>query len=142
VEFKDMDMEHEVDYDSIMANMFKEAKILLYEGCPTSHLATILLLLNVCNTHGVSNMFVDELFSLLRLDLFPKKNTLPKSLYEVKIIVKRLGLNYSSIHVHVIMGVSCLRENWIKQMLAQSIKSQDMLKGQILYLARCFIIFP
>jgi hypothetical protein len=87
-------------------------------------------------------MFVDELFSLLRLDLFPKKNTLPKSLYEVKIIVKRLGLNYSSIHVHVIMGVSCLRENWIKQMLAQSVKSQDMLKGQILYLARCFIIFP
>jgi hypothetical protein len=27
-------------------------------------------------------------------------------------------------------------------MLAQSVKSQDMLKGQILYLARCFIIFP
>jgi hypothetical protein len=79
VEFEPMDMEHEVDYHCTMANMFKELKTIFYEGCPTSHLATILLLLNVCNTHGISNMFVDELFSLLRLDLFPRENTFPKS---------------------------------------------------------------
>jgi len=43
-------------------------------------------------------MFGDELFSLLKLDLFPRDNTLPKSLYEAKTIVKQLGLNYNSIH--------------------------------------------
>jgi hypothetical protein len=41
---------------------------------------------------------VDKLFSLLRLDLFLRDNTFPKSLYEAKTIVKRLRLSYSSIH--------------------------------------------
>jgi hypothetical protein len=93
-----MDMKQEVDYETTMSGMFKEAQTPLYEGCPNSCLATILLLLNLCNTHGINNMFADELFSLLRLDLFPKDNTLPKSLYEVNTIVKRLGLNYNLIH--------------------------------------------
>jgi hypothetical protein len=43
-------------------------------------------------------MFVDELFSLLKFNLSLKVNTLPKSLYEVRIVVKRLGLSYNSIH--------------------------------------------
>jgi hypothetical protein len=93
-----MDMEQEVDYEIIMSNMLKDAQTPLYEGCPTSCLATILLLLNLCNTHGINNMFVDEFFSLLRLDLFPRDNILPKSLYKVKTIVKWLGLSYNSIH--------------------------------------------
>jgi hypothetical protein len=78
--------------------MLKDVQTPLYEGCPTSRLATILLLLNLCNTHGISNMFVDEFFSLLRFNLFPRDNTLPKSLYEINTIVKWLGLNYNSIH--------------------------------------------
>ncbi len=56
--------------------------------------------------------------------------------------MKQLGLNYGSIHVHVIMGVSYLGDSWIKQMLAQSVRGQDMLNGWILYLAKCFVIFP
>jgi hypothetical protein len=88
VEFEAMNMEHEVDYDSKMADMLKVVKTPLYERCPISHLATILLLLNVCNTHGINNMFVDKFFSLLRLDLFPRDNILPKSLYGNKTIVK------------------------------------------------------
>jgi hypothetical protein len=43
-------------------------------------------------------MFVDEFLSLLRLDLFPRDNTLPKFLYEIKIIMKQLGLSYNSTH--------------------------------------------
>ncbi len=78
--------------------MLKDAQTSMYEGCPISCLATILLLLNLCNTHGISNMFVDEHFSLLRLDLFPRDNIIPKLLYEVKTIVKWLGLSYNSIH--------------------------------------------
>ncbi len=92
-----MDLDHDDDYDETMSNMFRKAQT-LYEGCPTNCLATILLLLNLCSTHGVNNMFVDELFSLLKLDLFPKDNTFPKSLYEARTIVKRLGLSYNSIH--------------------------------------------
>ncbi len=79
-DFEAMDMEQEVDYEITMSDMFKKTQTPLYEGCPTSHFASILLLLNLCNTHGINNIFVDEFFSLLRLDLFPRDNTLPKSL--------------------------------------------------------------
>jgi hypothetical protein len=92
-----MDLNHDDDYDETMSNMFREVQTPLYEGYPTSRLATILLFLNLCKTHGVNNMFVDEFFSLLRLDLFLRDNT-PKSLYEAKTIVKWLGLSYNSIH--------------------------------------------
>jgi hypothetical protein len=91
-DLESMDLDHDDDYDETMSNMFREVQTPLYEGYPTSCLATILLLLNLCRTHGVNNMFVDELFSLLRLDLFLKDNT-PKSLYEAKTIVKWLGLS-------------------------------------------------
>jgi hypothetical protein len=70
-----------------MAKMFKEAQRPLYEGCPTNHLTAILLLFNLVTTCGVSNTFVDELFTLLRVDLFPKDNTLPRSLYFAKRVV-------------------------------------------------------
>jgi hypothetical protein len=67
--------------------MYQEAHTPLYKGCPTNHLVAILLLFNLITTHGVNNLFVDELFALLRLNLFPKDNTLPKSLYYAKKIV-------------------------------------------------------
>jgi hypothetical protein len=64
--------------------MFHNAHTPLYEGCPTSHLATIFMLLNFLTTHAVNNAFADELFTLLKVDIFPKDNSLPKSLYHAK----------------------------------------------------------
>jgi hypothetical protein len=81
-----LELEQE-NYKTIMAKMFKEAWKLLYEGCPISRLIAILLLLNLVTTHGVNNTFVDELFTLLRVDLFPKDNTFSKSLYFAKRVV-------------------------------------------------------
>jgi hypothetical protein len=41
----------------------------------------------------MSNMLVEELLFILRLDLFPNNNTIPKSLYEAKSILKKLKLS-------------------------------------------------
>lgn len=71
----------EVDHERTEVKMYKEAQTPLYEGCFNSQLPSILLLLSLVSTHGVSNTFVDELFTLLWVDLFPKDNTFPKSLY-------------------------------------------------------------
>ncbi len=46
----------------------------LYEGSSTSMLSTTLLLLNLRKIHGISNSFMDELFSLLWKELLPKGN--------------------------------------------------------------------
>jgi hypothetical protein len=95
-----LNVEQEAEYEKIMAKMFQEARTPLYEGCSTSCLTTSLLLLNLITTHGVNNTFANELFTLLRCDLFLKDNTLPKSMYQSKKVVWRLGLSYNSIHAY------------------------------------------
>jgi hypothetical protein len=68
--------------------MFQETQTPFYKICLISHLIAILLLMNLVITYGVTNVFVDELFTLMKVDLFSKDNNLPKSLYHVKRVVK------------------------------------------------------
>jgi hypothetical protein len=82
-----LNMEQKAKYEKTMVEMFQEAHTALYARCPTSRLATILSLLNLITTHGVNNTFVNELFALLKCDLFLKDNTLPKSIYQTKKVV-------------------------------------------------------
>ena len=67
-------------------------------AAPMNRLGTILMLLNLCSVYGVSNNFIDELFGLLKNELLPKVNTLPKTCYEATKTMKKLGLAYDTIH--------------------------------------------
>jgi hypothetical protein len=78
--------------------MLAKASTLLYDGFTSNMLWTILLLLNLKIVHRVSNVFMNELFSLLHLELLPKVNKLSATTYEALKLVKTLGLNYDSIH--------------------------------------------
>jgi hypothetical protein len=80
--------------------MLTKASTLLYEGSSISMLSTTLLLLNLTIVHGVSNNFMDELFSLLWKELLPKGNKMPATTYEFEAfkVIKVLGLSYDSIH--------------------------------------------
>jgi hypothetical protein len=70
----------------------------LYSGAKSSTLAATILLLNLCTIHGVSNCFVDELFSILHGHILPEINSLPKNYYAAKTMTKKLGLGYNTIH--------------------------------------------
>jgi hypothetical protein len=50
------------------------------------------MLMNVCQVHGVSNKFVDELLALLHLHLLPRDNCLPSSMYRAKVLTSKVGL--------------------------------------------------
>jgi hypothetical protein len=43
----------------------EEAIRALYKGARSTKLAAMVLLVNLCTVHGVSNCFVDELFTIL-----------------------------------------------------------------------------
>jgi hypothetical protein len=43
----------------------------LYKGSQSIKLTTTMLLMNVCQVHGVSNKFIDEQLALLHLHMFP-----------------------------------------------------------------------
>jgi hypothetical protein len=63
------------------ANALREACESLYKGAQSTKLAATMLLMNVCQVHGVSNKFVNELLALLHLHLLPRDNYLPSSMY-------------------------------------------------------------
>ena len=78
--------------------LLREAKTPLYLGSTFNRLTSTLMLLVCCTTFAVPNNFVDELLKLLNETILPKDNTLPKSFYEAKCLLMKLGLSYNSIH--------------------------------------------
>ena len=74
------------------------ATLPLYEGSTLSMLCATLLIVNCCRTHGVSNMFINELLMLLSMSILPAGNCLPKTEYQASKILRRLGLAYNMVH--------------------------------------------
>jgi hypothetical protein len=85
-------------HEAIMESMLTKASTPLFEGSFTSMLSATLLLLNLKTIHGLTNVFMDELFSLLQKELLPKGNKTPITTYEALKLIKELGLSYDSIH--------------------------------------------
>jgi hypothetical protein len=46
----------------------------------------------------LSHYFVDELLTFLKEDVLPPGNLMPRSTYEMKSLVMKLGLSYECIH--------------------------------------------
>ena len=81
----------------IMEELLSHARTPLFAGATTSRLVSTLLLLNCFAVFGVSNAFADELLQLLHI-LLPSDNYLPRSHYEARKYVVKLGLSYNNIH--------------------------------------------
>jgi hypothetical protein len=80
-----------------MADRLQEAQIPLFEGSKNNRLVTTLLLLNCFAIFGVLIAFANELLKLLSEVLLERK-TLPKSHYEGRKYLSKLGMTYDSIH--------------------------------------------
>ena len=76
----------------------EEAMTGLYNGVKSSILTATILLQNLCTIHGISNCFVDELFSILHGLLLSQGKKLPKNHYAANTLTKKLGLAYNTIH--------------------------------------------
>jgi hypothetical protein len=92
------DVEGHETSDHFDPTMLEEAIQELYEGSRSTKLAATILFMNLCTVHGMSNNFVDELFTILHRHLLPKGYRLPKNHYAAKLLTSKLGLTYTSIH--------------------------------------------
>ena len=94
------DLLGQIPHDRLGSNPATDiaATLPLYEGASLSMLCATLLIVNCCKTHGVSNMFLNELLMLLSMSILPVGNCLPKTEYEATKIMRRLGLAYHMIH--------------------------------------------
>lgn len=80
-----------------MDTLIQESTQPLYEGCPVNRLQASIVIMNIANLYGVSNTFTDELLRFLAGDLLPQSNCLPRSTYEMKRMVMRMGLEHEAI---------------------------------------------
>jgi hypothetical protein len=85
------DLEH-------LDDLYMEGTRSLYEGTNINTISATIVLVNMAVIHNVSNAYVDELLKYLDTVLLPTQNHLPKSHYEAKKLIRKLGLNYHIIH--------------------------------------------
>ncbi|XP_058202288.1 uncharacterized protein LOC131316841 [Rhododendron vialii] len=87
--------EREVDK---FERLLRDAKCELYPGCENySKLSFLLKMLHLKTTHNSSNKLFNSNLKLFK-DALPNGETLPKSYYEAKKLMRELGLGYISIH--------------------------------------------
>jgi hypothetical protein len=79
-------------------DLYKEGTRPVYRGSSVSTISTTIFLINMAVIHGVSNAYVDKLLKYLSTVLLLLENNLPKSHYEAKRLIRKLGLNYHVIH--------------------------------------------
>ncbi|KAK6779849.1 hypothetical protein RDI58_022033 [Solanum bulbocastanum] len=92
--------QHNMGFDKKTEEFFrllKEAERELYPGSKYSLLAFLVRLLHLKCLNGRSNKSFSMLLELLK-DMLPEGETLPKSFYDSKKIIKDLGLEYKKIH--------------------------------------------
>jgi hypothetical protein len=84
--------------NSFLQDVIKEAKCQLVPGSKYSKLSFVIKLLHLKSYYRVTNTAFSAFLRIL-VEAVPQFNSLPKSYYEAKRMIKELGLGYDSIHV-------------------------------------------
>jgi hypothetical protein len=58
------------------------------------------VLVILCQLYGVPDIFLTALLTYLARDLLPSSNCLPRTAYEVKTMIRKLGLQHERIHCY------------------------------------------
>ncbi|XP_052295778.1 uncharacterized protein LOC127901818 [Citrus sinensis] len=82
---------------SSFKNVLKDAEKPLYPSSKHSKLSSLMKLYNIKGLYGWSDSGFSVLLEVLN-EILPNDNSLPKSMYEARKIMKLLGLDYEKIH--------------------------------------------
>jgi hypothetical protein len=82
----------------IMEEMLRQCVEPLFPGTKTHKLQFSIIVMTLYSMHSLSHYFVDELLTFLKEDVLPPGNLMPRSTYEMKSLVMKLGLSYECIH--------------------------------------------
>ena len=99
LDFDDMSSEEdEPDCTPIVEALLRESMQPLYPGSENSRLQFSIILMSLCTLYSFSHHCLDEILTFLKYDVLPKDNTCPKSSYEMKTMLMKLGLSHETIH--------------------------------------------
>lgn len=79
-------------------NTFQDCVVPLYEGSRQNRLQAGIVIMTLSTVYGVSDNFLSALLTFLAGTLLPQSNNLPCTAYELKTMIRRLGLEHERIH--------------------------------------------
>lgn len=80
------------------ADLLQEYGEPIYKGCTQSRMQSGVVLMTLVNLYSVSHNFMDVFLKYLGEDLLPSSNCLPRSTYDVKRMVLKMGLRHRAVH--------------------------------------------
>ena len=99
LDFEDFSSDDEQpDMTPLMEEVLRESAEPLFQGSQSSRLQFSIILMSLCTLYSVSHHCLDEILTFLKHDVLPADNTCPKSSYEMKRLLLKLGLSHETIH--------------------------------------------
>ena len=81
-----------------LENLIRESTERVYEGSTQNRLQCAIVLFSLCTLYSVPHTFLDALLTWIAGDLLPTSNRFPRTAYEVKSLLMKLGLKHEQVH--------------------------------------------
>jgi hypothetical protein len=91
------EIEGEFD-EANLEHMIRESTETVYEGGTQNRLQCAIVLFTLCTLYSVPHTFLDALLTWIAGDLLPTSNKFPRTAYEVKSLLMKLGLKHDQVH--------------------------------------------
>ena len=96
-DFAPVENEEEVEEDVNLQKLLQECAEPVYDGSRESRMQSDIVLMTLSTVYGISDAFLSALLTYLVGTILPANNSLPRTLYELKTMIKRLGLEHERI---------------------------------------------
>jgi len=90
--------EDEPNRTDLVEDLLRQAVEPLFYRSSTSRLQFSIILMSLCTLYSVSHHYLGEILTFLKHDVLPTNNNCPKSSYEMKTLIMKLGLSHEGIH--------------------------------------------
>ena len=81
-----------------LEHMIRESTESVYKGSSQNRLQCAIVLFSLCTLYSVPHTFLDALLTWIAGDLLPTSNKFPRTAYEVKSLLMKLGLKHEHVH--------------------------------------------
>ena len=81
-----------------LEHMIRESTEGVYEGSSQNRLQCAIVIFSLCTLYLVPHTFLDALLMWIAGDLLPTSNKFPRTSYEVKTLLMKLGLKHDQVH--------------------------------------------
>ena len=95
----DYNMDGEDEYDEAnLENLVRDSMTIVFDGSSLNRLQCGIVLFSLCSLYSVPHTFVDALLMWIAGDLLPTSNCFPRTSYELRSMLMKVGLKHKQVH--------------------------------------------